>query len=135
MSIMQRELTTGIYLINLSGPLNAGQSEQVSRCFRDLFVRKVGRVVVNLAEVPFIDGPGLTALITGYKLFGNLNFRLVGLQDQPRLVLELTGFEHIFEILDRVAETDASQWSRQTWSGYTGGALTPQKAALVDMAA
>lgn len=70
MSIMQRELAPSIYLISLSGPLTASQAGQVSRRFQNLFAWGVKRVVVNLAEVPFMDGPGLTALITGYQIFG-----------------------------------------------------------------
>jgi anti-anti-sigma factor len=59
----------------------------------------VKRVLVNLEDVPFIDSRGLAALIAGYKMFGSdaRNFRLVGIQDQPRLVFELTGFDHVFQ--------------------------------------
>jgi anti-anti-sigma factor len=118
---MQRELAPHIYLIKLSGPLTAGQGEQVSRCFHNLFVRGVKQVVVNLAEVPFMDAPGLKALITGYQLFGRTGqkFQLMGLQDQPKLVLELTGFEHIFQILGSAAEINPTEWSRQTCGQVT----------------
>lgn len=134
MSITQRELTPGIYLVNISGPLNGSQAEHLSRCLQDLYVRDIERVIVNLAEAPFMDGPGLSALVSGYKLFGRSgSFQLVGLQDQPRLVLELTGFEHIFQVLDQPAGAPA--WSRQTWSTYPVSMLTPQTTALVDMAA
>jgi anti-sigma B factor antagonist len=132
--ITQRELTPGIYLVNISGPLNSRQAEHLSRCFQDLYVRDIDRVIVNLAEAPFMDGPGLSALVSGYKLFSrDHSFQLVGLQDQPRLVLELTGFEHIFQVLDQPTGTPA--WSRQTWSTYPVSMLTPQMSALVDMAA
>jgi anti-anti-sigma factor len=134
--ITQRELTPGIYLVNISGPLNGSQAEQLSRCFQDLYVRDIERVIVNLAEVPFLDGPGLSALVSGYKLFGrNHSFQLVGLQDQPRLVLELTGFQYIFQVLDQPANAGEPAWSRQTWSTYPVSMLTPQTAAMVDMAA
>jgi anti-anti-sigma regulatory factor len=83
-------------------------------------------VVVNLAEVPFIDGPGLAALVTGYKLFSNgQNFRLAGLQIQPKLVLELTGFDRVFQVLDTVTEK-AVEPSRQIQPSHNAPAYVPQ---------
>jgi anti-anti-sigma factor len=98
-----------IHLIKLSGPLNEGQYEKITRMFRDVSAQGVERVVVDLDDVPLIDSRGLAALVAGYKLFGRdpKNFRLVALQDQPRLVFELTGFDNIFEIFDNLAEATA----------------------------
>jgi anti-anti-sigma regulatory factor len=87
----------------------------------------VERVLVNLAEVPFIDGPGLAALVTGYKLFGHgQNFRLAKLQIQPKLVLELTGFDRVFQVLDTVTETEAVEPSRQIQPSHNAPAYVPQ---------
>ena len=86
-------------LVTLTGPLNALRAERVVQLFRDISDQGIERVVVNLEDVPFIDSPGLAALIAGYKIFGSdaNNFRLIGVQDQPRLVFELTGFDYIFQ--------------------------------------
>ena len=93
-----REVALDSYLINLSGPLNIGRSRDVVQMFRDLSEQGIKRVVVNLEGVPFIDSHGLAALLAGYNMFGSdpRNFRLTGIQDQPRLVLELTGFDRVF---------------------------------------
>ena len=95
-----------IHLIKLSGPLNECQYEKTTRMFRDVLAQGGNRVVVDLDDVPLIDSRGLAALVAGYKLFGRApkNFRLVALQDQPKLVFELTGFDIIFEIFDDLAE-------------------------------
>ncbi len=95
-----------IYLLNLSGPFNESRVEPVVEIFRELVDQGVKRVVVNLKDVPLLDSRGLAALITGFKLFGGEpeKFRLVNLQDQPKLVFELTGFDYIFQIFDEVAE-------------------------------
>jgi len=60
--------------------------------------------VVDLQGVPFIDGRGLEALIAGYRIFGSdrRNFRLRGVQTQPQLVMDLTGFDQFFEILPHI---------------------------------
>jgi anti-anti-sigma factor len=100
MSLVHRESASDIHLVNLSGPLNVSRAADVVQLFRGLSEEGVERVVVNLAKVPFIDSRGLTALIAGYKIFGSdaRNFRLTGIQDQPRLVFELTGFDRVFQI-------------------------------------
>jgi anti-anti-sigma factor len=127
MSITQRKLAGNVYLVELSGPLNVTYAEEVGQRFEEMAAKGVERVVVNLAEVPFIDGPGLAALVTGYKLFGNgHNFRLTKLQIQPKLVLELTGFDRIFQVLDTVAETAAVEPSRQVRPSHHAPAYVPQ---------
>jgi anti-anti-sigma factor len=95
-----------IYLINLSGPLTERQYEPITQMFRDILAQGISQVVINLVDVPLIDSRGLAALVAGYKLFGRdpKNFRLVALQDQPKLVFELTGFDNIFEIFDNLGE-------------------------------
>ncbi|MBN1221213.1 MAG: STAS domain-containing protein [Anaerolineae bacterium] len=120
MSITQRKLATGVHLVELNGPLNVTQAQHVSQYLKALAARGVKRVIVNLAHVPFIDGPGLAALITGYQLFGHAGqgFRLVGLQDQPKLVLELTGFDQIFQIFAEVSEAAAHRLSEPAVTGY-----------------
>lgn len=94
------------YLVNLSGPLNERQYEPLIQMFRDILAEGITRIVINLQDVPLIDSRGLAALVAGYKLFGRdpQNFRLVALQDQPKLVFELTGFDNIFEIFADLAE-------------------------------
>jgi anti-anti-sigma factor len=127
MSITQRKLAGNVYLIELSGPLNVTHAEAVGQCFEEMAAKGVERVVVNLTRVPFIDGPGLATLITGYKLFGNgHNFRLAGLQIQPKLVLELTGFDRLFQVLDAVAERTATEPSRQVRPSHHAPAYVPQ---------
>jgi anti-anti-sigma regulatory factor len=47
-----------IHVVNLTGPLNERQFEDVTRLFKDLAEQGVKRIVVNLAEVPLIDSRG-----------------------------------------------------------------------------
>ena len=99
MTFVYREAVVDSHLVDLRGPLNIRRSESVIQLFRHLADGGIKRVVVNLKDVPFIDSQGLRALIAGYKIFGSdvRNFRLTGIQDQPRLVFELTGFDHVFQ--------------------------------------
>jgi len=101
MSVLQVELTSTLRRVKLSGPLNIRRAEYVTQRFRALSEQGVRRVVVDLADVPFIDSRGLAALIAGYQIFGGdaQAFQLAGVQDQPRLLFELTGHDRIFQIL------------------------------------
>ena len=119
MTTLSRE-TMSAHLINLSGPLHGSQAEDLSRQFKALAKKGVTQVVVNLAGVPLLDSRGLAALITGHKLFGRQeqNFRLAGAQDQPKLVFELTGFDHIFQMFASVAEAMTAQPQRRSQPVY-----------------
>lgn len=92
----------GFYLVTVSGPLNSAQARALIQTLRDIPEHGVAGVVLNLQDVPFVDGPGLSALIAGHEMFGSdgRHFYLAGIQNQPRIVFELTGFDHIFEIAD-----------------------------------
>jgi anti-anti-sigma factor len=127
MSIRDRESALNGCLVNLSGPLNVSRASDAIQLFSDVAERGIQRVVINLEDVPFIDSRGLAALIAGYKLFGSdpRNFQLIGIQDQPRLVFELTGFDQVFETLPYL---QASQ-------GYRLPVFVARQAALEDLAA
>ncbi len=127
MSTWYCESLADSYLVNLSGALSASRAEEVIQLFRGMAEQGVQGVVVNLEEVPFIDSRGLAALVAGYKLFGRApqSFRLTGVQDQPRLVLELTGFDQVFEILPYLPSLPC----------YHLPVLVPQRVALEDLAA
>lgn len=111
MSLLLDEFAVGIHLIKLNGPLNINQAEAVIQQFRDMSEQGVKRVLIDLEDVCLIDSRGLAALVAGYKIFGSeaQNFQLVGLQDQPQLVFELTGFDRIFQICDSVDEVVAAE--------------------------
>lgn len=92
------------HVVKLSGPLNVNQEVVVTQRFRSLAAEGVNQVMVDLSEVPFIDSRGLAALVAGYQLFGSAapSFQLTGLQRQPQLLFELTGFDNIFHIVDGI---------------------------------
>ncbi|UCC86315.1 MAG: STAS domain-containing protein [Anaerolineales bacterium] len=106
------ETAPNIHLLSLSGALNASRAESAVQLFRDVSERGVHSVVVNLEDVPFIDSRGLAALIAGYRIFGSdpHNFQLTGIQDQPRLLFELTGFDQVFEFVPHIPGLTGYRW-------------------------
>lgn len=111
MTITHSKLAGNVYLLNINGPLNVTHAGDVNRHFVQLAGKGAKRVVVNLTDVPFIDGPGIKALVTGYKLFGRKNFRLAGLQDQVKLTFDLTGFDHYFLVLEAIPNAEPAKLS------------------------
>jgi stage II sporulation protein AA (anti-sigma F factor antagonist) len=109
MAILLSELSAGMVLVQLDGPLTSEQAEAVKQTFQELAEKDVKRIVVSLEKVPFLDSRGLVALMAGYRLFGSANhdFRVAAVQEQPKLVFDLTGFNHIFQIYKTVAEAAA----------------------------
>ena len=106
MDISKDDLKDGVYLVTLNGALNARSAEAAKQTFRDLADKGVERVVVDLAQVPFIDSSGLASLVSGLKTFGGdaQNLRLAAPQSQAKLLFELTMFDRVFQIFDNVEE-------------------------------
>jgi anti-sigma B factor antagonist len=106
MSILHRTLDTDVHLLKLSRPLSGRWANELEQKFNDALSRGAKRVIVDLEDVPLVDSRGLAALVKGYKTFGSngQNFQLAALQEQPRLLLELTMFDRIFQVFDTVAE-------------------------------
>jgi len=64
------------------------------------------RLVVDLADVSFIDSSGLGALLSGYKNATQRagSFILSGLQPRVRAMFELTRLNRVFDIYPRLQE-------------------------------
>ena len=106
MIYQNQHVGNGLHLVRLSGPLNAHRAEQIRHHFSILAGQGIKQVIVDLAEVPLIDGRGLSALVAAYKSFGSKpqNFRLAALQEQPQLLFALTGFDRIFHLFEQVEQ-------------------------------
>ncbi len=135
MNISHSGFAVGAHIINLSGPLNANLAEEVTQTFRDISDQGIERVVINLADVPFIDSRGLVALVAGYRIFGSnaRNFRLAALDNQPKLLFDLTGFDRIFQTFDSVAEATKAELDSQAYLRLSFPVFVPQPATLDSM--
>ena len=110
MSILHRILETDVHLLKINRPLSGRWANELEQKFKDALDRGARQVVVDLEDVPLVDSRGLAALVKGYKTFGSngQTFQLAALQEQPRLLLELTMFDRIFQVFDSVAEATES---------------------------
>jgi len=102
-------LENDVHLIHLNQPLHAALARETMQLFRDISRQGAEKVIVNLEDVPLIDSHGLAALVIGLKIFDDgKKLRLAAPQAQPRLLLELTMFDRIFQISDSVADARAT---------------------------
>jgi anti-sigma B factor antagonist len=95
-------------VVYVEGDIDLHTSPDLRETVLDLFRnRQQDQVIVNLSKVAYIDSSGIASLVEGLqeaKKKENGRFVLVGLQDGPRHVLELTRLLAVFEI----AETEES---------------------------
>ncbi|MDH6060275.1 STAS domain-containing protein [Chrysosporum bergii ANA360D] len=70
-------------------------------------ISKMGKhLVVNLAQVSFIDSSGLTSLVAGMRDADAAqgSFRICNLQPEAKLVFEVTMMDTVFEIFETEEE-------------------------------
>ncbi len=102
LEIVQRE-TEGVVILDVKGRLTVGDSATALREYlRELAAAGKPNVVLNLAEVDYIDSTGLGSLVVAYttlrKADGHL--RLLNLNRRNVELLVLTKLTTVFELFD-----------------------------------
>lgn len=90
-------------VIYVSGDIDLYTSPQLRDTVLDLLgKRSQEQVIVDLKQVFYIDSSGIASLVEGLQEARKrkARFVLVGLNDAPRHVLELTRLLSVFEIAD-----------------------------------
>ena len=80
--------------------LDAHNSGELKSQMLKLFEEGKSNLVVDLADVRFVDSSGLGALVSGFKNASSRNgsLKLAGLQMQVKSMFELTRLHRVFEI-------------------------------------
>jgi anti-sigma B factor antagonist len=88
------------------GRLDAHNSGELKDRILKLFEEGGRDLVVDLADVQFIDSSGLGALLSGHKnaIHRSTGFALVGLQPRVKAMFELTRLQRVFEIYPGLRE-------------------------------
>jgi anti-sigma B factor antagonist len=84
----------------LAGRLDARNAQTIKETLKQLIDGGIVYLVVDLAQVPFIDSAGLAALVSALKSTRRVggNVLLSGIQPQARTVLSLTMLDQVFTI-------------------------------------
>ena len=102
-------LVNNVKILELAGSFDRYNASLAQRWLEDATARQPVQIVVNLAQVNFLDSSGLSALVMGLKHSREKkgDLRLCSLQSPIRMVFELTRLDKIFEIF--INEEDAVQ--------------------------
>ena len=110
MDIKER-VVGGVSILDLSGKVVLGEGDlQVKERIKDLLADGQKRILLNLAEVNYIDSAGLGSLISAYttaKREGG-SLKLVNLTKRIKDLLAITKLITVFETFDNEAEALAS---------------------------
>ena len=97
---MQITTTTRDDLVEVAtaGKLNMASEAELRQAVAEASAAGGARIVVNLADTEFMDSSGLGALVGCLKAAREAggDLRIANVQDQVRMVLELTNMDRIF---------------------------------------
>lgn len=108
MDITSRE-ENGVAIIMLEGEVDISAADLVRGKMKKLIDEKRKRVLVNMADVPYIDSSGLGMFVETMQEIGKYGgeIKLAGLTDDVKKVFELTRLNKFFSIFDQ--EKDAME--------------------------
>ena len=95
------------HILDVSGKIVLGQETKLVRCtIKDLLHNGVKKIVLNLAEVSYIDSSGVGELVSSFtsvaKEGGQLG--LLNLTNKAREVLAITKLLTVFQVYDNEQE-------------------------------
>ena len=102
MKIVTR-LIDGVEVVKISGRIELGEgSAAVREVLRDLLARGRKKIVLDLADVDYIDSAGLGALVSAFTSVRNEggDLKLVYLTEKVQDLLQMTKLYTVFDIFD-----------------------------------
>ncbi len=89
-------------VMRLEGRLDAASASLQNRYLAECLRTSEGTVILNLADVEFIDSTGLGQLVSFQQMLEKRDRRLVICEatEQARLLFELTRLNQIFDLFD-----------------------------------
>lgn len=89
-----------IEVVQPTGILDGIKGNQLRRDISDVVTRGADIVLIDLQDVKFIDSSGLGALVSAMKMVRTAGGKLFvcSINDQVKMVFELTRMERVFEI-------------------------------------
>lgn len=93
-----------VTLLKPEGPLVDGGAKDFDLAARGLLASTLGRFVVDMSAVPFVDSIGLETLLDLTDLLGNSGkvLKLCGTNKTVRQVLEITEIDSLFDHFEDV---------------------------------
>ena len=106
LKIVEKE-TDGVTILELSGRVTLGEeSNQLRTKMKDVLGKGKTRLVLDLADVSYIDSAGLGTLVAGYTSAQNQgsNMKLANLTKKFNEQLHITKLVTVFDVYDSVTD-------------------------------
>jgi anti-sigma B factor antagonist len=111
LSMTKRAGDRGVAIIDLSGNITLGGGNMfLKQTLRSLAEQNEDKVLLNLANVEYIDSSGLGELVAGYTAIGKAGgeLKLLNLTDRVRDLMMITKLLTVFDAFDDEATAIAS---------------------------
>ncbi len=108
MSIQAEPLNNKIWLVTISGRLDQSQTDDLQTLLHNLIAGGHHELIVDLAEVSYVNSGGLRCLVTGWREANNLGgqFVLCTLNSRISEVFSTVGFDQVFHIFGTREEAE-----------------------------
>lgn len=95
-----------VVIVDVVGALTVG-TQHLREHFVDLYERGTKKVVVNLAEVPYMDSTSVGDLIVGH-LQATEHGAVFKITNVPPKIVELLTMHHLIEVFDHYEDEEAA---------------------------
>ena len=90
----------GIEVCSVTGDIDINSSPDMKKSFEKVFKEKKNKVVIDLADVGYVDSSGLATIV---EIFKNMKvydgkLKLAGLSDKVMGLFEITKLDKLFDI-------------------------------------
>jgi len=91
-------------VVNVSGRVTMQTAHQLQQSIKETLKSDLDRIIVNLADVAYMDSSGVGVLVSGSKMARDraIPLGLSGIVERVMLVMKMTGLETIFRIFPDV---------------------------------
>ena len=96
------ESRNGAVIVSLGGELDLYNAEEIRTALGEAIASGPSRVVIDLAEVEFVDSTALGVLIEARSRLGQESFRLAAPQLETRRALQVSGLDRHLPVHDTV---------------------------------
>lgn len=100
MAVTYQQLKNDAWLVNVSGRLDQTQTPDLEAQLNALLDQGRNRIVIDLADVNYINSGGLRCLVTAWRKANGAggNVVLSGLRSRVRDVFSMVGFDKVFDV-------------------------------------
>ena len=100
------EKKDGVVVLRPSGDVDLSSSRELQQSVKQAMEGKPTRVVVDLANVPYMDSSGVATLVEAMQIARKQSTKLVlcAMQGKVRSIFEIARLDRVFTIVDDVEQ-------------------------------